>query len=178
MIDILVLLETIAPLEEVGVIDHLDKALLKQVERVNQSLKQKLVRHGMIARGHDGEVNLVARRAQLPVDEWHEAQHDVIVVRTGMIDDLIIQGFNTAPKFSFGVGDDLLHYIEAQIRNFSTTRVILQVLQGQFVGITIEDFAEANDGMFGLLEGPRTVVEEGRVCFVEHELLCFFVTYG
>ena len=69
-------------------------------------------------------MHLVERRAQLPVDEGHDAQHDVVVVRSGMINDLVLERLDPTPELGLRVVDDLLHDIEAQVRNPRATRVI------------------------------------------------------
>ena len=46
------------------------------------------------------------------VDERHETQHDVIMVRPGMIDDLIVDRLHTTPKLGFDVLNDLLHPVQ------------------------------------------------------------------
>ena len=168
MVDILFLLETIAFLEKVGIIDHLDKALLQEIQCIFQSLEQELVGHGMVARSHNGEMHLVRWATHLPVDERHDAKHDVVVVRPGMVNDLVFDGLDTATEFGFRVVNDMLHGIETQIGNLGAADVVLQVIKRQFMGIAVKDFAKAYDRMFGLFEGPRAFVKIGRVGFVEH----------
>ena len=168
MVDILFLLETIAFLEKVGIIDHLDKALLQEIQCIFQSLEQELVGHGMVARSHNGEMHLVRWATHLPVDEGHDAKHDVVVVRPGMVNDLVFDGLDASTEFGFRVVNDMLHGIETQIGNLGAAGVVLQVVKRQFMGIAVKDFAKANDCMFGLFEGPRTFVKIGRVGFVEH----------
>ena len=76
----------------------------------------------------------------MPIDEGHEAQHDVVMMRSGMIDDLVFKEPGATPEFAFNGCDDLLHLFEAEVRDASTTRVVLQIVYRQLVGITVEDF--------------------------------------
>ena len=172
MVDVLLLLEAVALLEEVGVAHHLDATLMEVVQGVLESLTEEGIGDGVVARGHDGEVHLVVGRAQLPIDEGHEAQHDVVVVRTGVVDDLMLEGLGAAPELGFDVGDDLLHGVETKVRNAGAAGVVLQVLQCQLVGITVKDLAETEYGVFGLLEGPGAIKKSG-VGFWEHDNTVF-----
>ncbi len=172
MVDVLLLLEAVALLEEVGVAHHLDATLMEVVQGVLESLTEEGVGDGVVARGHDGEVHLVVGRAQLPIDEGHDAQHDVVVVRTGVVDDLMLEGLGAAPELGFDVGDDLLHGVEAEVGDAGATGVVLQVLQCQLVGITVKDLAETENGVFGLLEGPGAIKKRWG-CFWEHDNTVF-----
>ena len=141
MVDVFHLLEAVALLEEVGVAYHLDAAFEEVAQRVFQGFAQEFIGHRMVARGHDGEMHLVAWRAQLPVDERHETQHDVVVVRTGVINHLVVQDVDTTPELGLHVVDDFLDSFEAQVGDAGATGVVLQVVESQFVGITVEDLA-------------------------------------
>ena len=59
---------------------------------------------------------------------------------SSMIDDLVFKELGAAPEFAFNDGDDLLHLFEAEVRDASTTRVVLQIVHRQLMGITVEDF--------------------------------------
>ena len=88
-------------------------------------------------------------------------------MRTSVIDHLVLKEPGATPEFGFHGGDDLLHPIEAEVGNAGATGVVLQVFQRQLMGITVDDLAEAEHSMFGLLKGPRAVkVRWGS--FVEH----------
>ena len=72
MMDVFLLLETVASLKEIGVKHHLDATLMQVVQGVFQGLLKEFIGDGVVTRGHDGEVHPVGRRPQLPVDEGHE----------------------------------------------------------------------------------------------------------
>ena len=72
MMDVFLLLETVASLKEIGVKHHLDAALMQVIQGVFQGFLKEFIGDRVITRGHDGKVHLVGRRPQLPVDEGHE----------------------------------------------------------------------------------------------------------
>ena len=170
MMDVFLLLETVASLKEIGVKHHLDATLMQIVQGVFQGLLEEFIGDGVVTRGHDGEVHLIGRCPQLPVDEGHETQHDVVVMRTSVIDHLVLEEPGATPELGFHGGDDLLHPIEAEVGNAGTTGVVLQVFQRQLMGITVDNLAEAEHSMFGLLKGPWTV-KVSRISFVKHFLV-------
>ena len=172
--DVLLLLEAVALLEEVGVAHHLDATLMEVVQGVLEGLTEEGVGDGVVARGHDGEVHLVVGRAQLPIDEGHEAKHDVVVVRTGVVDDLMLEGLGAAPELGFDVGDDLLHGVEAEVGDAGAAGVILEVFKRQLVGIAVKNLAETEYSVFGLLEAPRAIKISG-VGFWEHTLTSYYL---
>ena len=88
-------------------------------------------------------------------------------MRTGVIDHLVLEEPGATPEFGFHGGDDLLHPIEAKVWYAGATGVVLQVFQRQLMGITVNNLAEAEHSMFGLLKGPWTVEISG-IGFGEH----------
>ena len=167
MMDILLLLEAVALLEEVGVKHHLDATLMEVVQGVFQGLLQEVVGDGVVARGHDGEMHLVGGCPQLAVDEGHDAEHDVVVVRAGVVDYLVLEEPGATPELGLHVGDDLLDALQTQVGDAGAAGVVLQVLQCQLGGIAVDDLTETEYGVFSLLEGPWAVKVSG-VGFVEH----------
>ena len=88
-------------------------------------------------------------------------------MRTSVIDHLVLEKSGATPELGFHGCDDLLHPIEAEVGNAGATGVVLQVFQRQLMGITVDDLAEAEHSMFGLLKGPWTV-KVSRISFVKH----------
>ena len=150
---------------------------MEVAQRVFQGFAKEYIGHRMVARGHDGEMHLVAWRAQLPVDEGHKTQHDVVVVRTGVINHLVVQDVDTTPELGLHVVDDFLNSFEAQVGDAGATGVVLQVVESQFVGITVEDLAEAEHGMFGLLEGPWAAFKKFWRGFIKHSMFYLYIMF-
>ena len=59
VVDILLLLETVALLEEVGITHHLNATLVQIVQSVFHGFLQKGVGDRVVTRGHDGEMHLI-----------------------------------------------------------------------------------------------------------------------
>ena len=93
----------------------------------------------MIAGGHHVEIDLVADRAQLPVDEGHQPQHYVVVVGSCMQDDLVLDGPAAAFQARLDLLGDLLHGLQIELL-FGIAA--LQVFSRQLVGVFVEFFAK------------------------------------
>ena len=59
MVDVFLLLVTVALLKEVRVSHHLYATLMQVIQGVFQSFLEESIGHGMITRSHDGKVHLI-----------------------------------------------------------------------------------------------------------------------
>ena len=94
------------------------------------------------------------------MDVGQQAQEDIVVVRTGVVECLVAPGRGAAGYLAGQGVDDALYGVLVQAGNHAAVLVGLEVLEGDLVAVLVDAVAAVDDGAVGLLLGP------GGVCVV------------
>ena len=117
-------------------------------------LDEESVRDGVEAGGHDREVQLVGGVAGNMVEVRHHAEHNIVVVRRGVVDNLAAHRGHAALDFGRDGTSTLLDGLLAHIRNHRAERIALQIFGSEFVAEYVEMLTKVDDGAVGFLLTP------------------------